>query len=262
MVSKTAVQIGIEFENRVLNLLIESGLEAWRTNKANPDDPEQYKAGFDGGVDIIARCSDPRDYIFYIQCKCHKAELAKTAISEVYAGMHARDGVDGVSVPVVFSTSDASEETRQYAKSLGVELILADDMQRLNHAKVSGTAVYANYGTLMRIMIYHYTHDRTLVDCLPNYYNELSTQNIKESMLAETKVALNDIQSKWDVITSKEFRLQQERQRALDATKHAIIQNIQSVDFYRKDKDCSTCGKKNNGKREVREKPAITKDSG
>ena len=257
MTNKSAVSIGIEFENRVLNLLIESGLEAWRTNKANPDDPEQYKAGFDGGVDIIARCQEPRDYIFYIQCKCHKTELAKTAISEVYAGMHARSGVDGVSIPVVFSTSGASEETRQYAKSLGVELILSDDMNRLNHAKIYGETVYANYGTLMRVLIYHYTKDKDLVNCLPDYYNELSNQNIKSLMLEEAKVSLNDIQSKWDVITSKEFKLQQERQRALDATKYAIIQNIHSVDYYRKDN-----GNKKNVKREVREKPTITKDSG
>ena len=33
-----------------------------------------------------------KDFIFYIQCKHHNKDLTKSAISEVYAGMHARGG--------------------------------------------------------------------------------------------------------------------------------------------------------------------------
>ena len=50
----------------------------------NEADPERYKAGFDGGVDFIATFDvvKPihRNVCFYIQCKCHKEPLTKTAI--------------------------------------------------------------------------------------------------------------------------------------------------------------------------------------
>ena len=95
---KSPVEIGIAYENKVVEILQSCGLTAYRTNKANESDPEQYKAGFDGGVDIIAKYSVTvrkiyKDFVFYIQCKCWNGkELTKSAISEVYAGMHARGG--------------------------------------------------------------------------------------------------------------------------------------------------------------------------
>ena len=52
---KSPVEIGIAYENKVVEILQSCGLTAYRTNKANESDPEQYKAGFDGGVDIIAK---------------------------------------------------------------------------------------------------------------------------------------------------------------------------------------------------------------
>ena len=72
---KSPVEIGIEYENKVVEILNDCGLEAYRTNKANESDPEQYKAGFDGGVDIIAKYSMTvrkiyKDFVFYIQSKC------------------------------------------------------------------------------------------------------------------------------------------------------------------------------------------------
>lgn len=52
--------------------------------QSNEADPERYKAGFDGGVDFIATFDvvKPihRNVCFYIQCKCHKEPLTKTAI--------------------------------------------------------------------------------------------------------------------------------------------------------------------------------------
>ncbi len=54
---KSPVEIGIAYENKVVEILQSCGLTAYRTNKANESDPEQYKAGFDGGVDIIAKYS-------------------------------------------------------------------------------------------------------------------------------------------------------------------------------------------------------------
>lgn len=129
--NESAVAKGLAYEEKVVKNLRAWGLDAHRTNITNPDDPEEYKHGFDGGVDIIARFKAKtklkRDITFYIQCKDHKKELSKSAISEVYAGMHARKNINDICVPVVISESTASQETMQFAKALGVELILAKE---------------------------------------------------------------------------------------------------------------------------------------
>lgn len=45
----SAAAKGKSYEELIVDILNQSGLEAWRTNKANIADPVQYKAGFDGG---------------------------------------------------------------------------------------------------------------------------------------------------------------------------------------------------------------------
>lgn len=52
--STTAVEKGLQFEKAVVDMLNKCGFKAWRTNQSNEADLERYKAGFDGGVDIIA----------------------------------------------------------------------------------------------------------------------------------------------------------------------------------------------------------------
>ena len=47
------VEKGLQFEVAIVNMLTKCGFKAWRTNQSNEADPERYKAGFDGGVDII-----------------------------------------------------------------------------------------------------------------------------------------------------------------------------------------------------------------
>ena len=73
------VEKGLQFEVAIVNMLTKCGFKAWRTNQSNEADPERYKAGFDGGVDIIATFDviKPicRNVCFYIQCKCHKEPL-------------------------------------------------------------------------------------------------------------------------------------------------------------------------------------------
>ena len=141
----SAVDIGLRFEEMVLKQLHTCGLEAWRTNQTNPFDSDKYKHGFDGGVDIIARFHDStkgeKDFTFFIQCKNQKKDLEKTAIAEAYAGMHARKNIGGVCIAVVFSTSDASQETIQYAKDLDVELFLPAQVNVLKEAKTTGKEI-------------------------------------------------------------------------------------------------------------------------
>jgi len=255
---KSPVEIGIEYENRVVEVLQSCGLTAYRTNKANESDPEQYKAGFDGGVDIIAKYSVTvrkiyKDFVFYIQCKCWNGkELTKSAISEVYAGMHARGGESLGSIPVVFATSEASQETRQFADSLGVELILNKEMALIKQAITSSKAVYANYGVLMKIMLYHYTKDKDLIDTLPDTNSNIESITWKDQVLTQTKMDIAMLQSEWDTIANQELKLQQKRQKAIDKTKLAMLRNVQTMDFSRS----------NHEKHIKSDKPTIGMDSG
>lgn len=234
---KSPVEIGIEYENKVVEILNDCGLEAYRTNKANEADPEQYKAGFDGGVDIIAKYSVTvrkiyKDFVFYIQCKCWNGkELTKSAISEVYAGMHARGGASKGSIPVVFATSEASQETRQFAENLGVELILNRELTLISHARTTGSIVYANYGVLMKVLLYHYTKNRDLLETLPDTNSNVESMTWKEQVLSQTQMDLAMIQSEWDTIANQELKLQQKRQKTLDMTKLAVLRNVQTIDY-------------------------------
>lgn len=255
---KSPVEIGIAYENKVVEILQSCGLTAYRTNKANESDPEQYKAGFDGGVDIIAKYSVTvrkiyKDFVFYIQCKCWNGkELTKSAISEVYAGMHARGGASKGSIPVVFATSEASQETRQFAENLGVELILNRELTLISHARTTGSIIYANYGVLMKILLYHYTMNRDLLETLPDTNSNIESITWKDQVLTQTKMDIAMLQSEWDTIASQELKLQQKRQKAIDKTKLAMLRNVQTMDFSRS----------NHEKHIKSDKPTIDMDSG
>jgi len=252
----TPVEKGLRFENNVLKLLKECGIEAWRTNQANPDDPEQYKAGFDGGVDIIGRYTVKgkiyKDFVFYIQCKCQNKDLTKSAISEVYAGMHARNATGAGSIPVVIASGSATTETLQFAKGLGVELILDREIELLSHARAIRKIEYSNYGVLMKVMLYHYTKDRSLLEGLPDTFTSLSNKSIKQSVIEQTEIDIEAIQSEWDSISMQESKLQQKRQKALDKTKVVMLRNLQLSDFSRNSHE----------KHKKNDTPTINMDSG
>ena len=60
---------------------------------------------------------------------------------------------------MVFATSDASQETMQFAKDLGVELFLKDEFTLVKDAEAGLPVPYGNYGNLMRVILYQYTKD-------------------------------------------------------------------------------------------------------
>lgn len=227
-----AVTKGLDYEDRVVKTLTNWGLDAHRTNVTNPDDPEEYKHGFDGGVDIIARYSADtkvkRDLTFYIQCKDHKKELTKSAISEVYAGMHARKATDRLSYAVVVTTTTASQETMQFAKALGVELITAREKEILKYVVQTKHATYDNYGPLMKIIIYHYTKDTIWLDTLPENGNPLSDIAMKEKLLKQTEADFDSAQADLDSADNYERKAKEARQRAIDKQKTAALRAIQA----------------------------------
>lgn len=234
---KNAVIKGMGFEEQVVEMLNQSGLEAWRTNKANQADPVNVKAGFDGGVDIIAKFNHKgrtyKEYTFYIQCKNHKEPLTKSAISEAYAGMHARGGYSDQSVPVVFSTSDASEETIQYAHMLEVELILPADIELITQAKRTKKVPYGNYGTLMKAIMFYFTKDSIWFDTLPDNKSNLSITSMTEQYLEASKVDFDTAQAHLNSAMLLERRAQESRQKALDIQKVAVARSIQAYGHYK-----------------------------
>lgn len=234
---KSPVEIGMAYENSVVEMLQSCDLEAYRTNKANPSDPKQYKAGFDGGVDVIAKYSVKgnvcKNFVFYIQCKHHKENLTKSAISQAYAGMHVRGEFSKGGIPVVFSTADATEETRTFAKTLGVELILKREIALIGHARTTGQIVYADYGVLMKILLHHYTKDSDLLETLPDTNSDSATISLKEQLYWQTKMDIAMLQSELDTIASLELKLQQKKQKMIDKIKIAMFRNVQTIDYSR-----------------------------
>lgn len=233
--NNNAVAKGLAYEEQVTSFLNKYGLDAHRTNVTNPDDPEEYKHGFDGGVDIIARYKSEnkvkRDITFYIQCKDHKNELTKSAISEVYAGMHARKNYHDLCIPVVISSTTASQETMQFAKSLGVELILATEWGILHYINKSNHAVYANYGTLMKLIIYNITKNPEWIENFPENGNPLSDAAIREKMIEQSKTDFDSIQADYDEIEMMEMKLREKKQKALDKQKNAVMRVLQACNL-------------------------------
>ena len=258
MSSNSAVSKGLVFEERVEGILKKSGMKAWRTNKTNPHDPIGYKHGFDGGVDIIATFESglpyERYYDFYIQCKNHANGITKTAINEVYGGMHARHAIDGYSVPVVIAHGDASQETRQYAKELGVELFLSFEMELVESASKGEYIPYGSYGSLVKALLYYHTKDNIWLQTLPQNKNALSEVTATEKLLLYTMSEFDNAQSHLDKANSLARRANEEQQKALD------IQKVVAYRVLEANINLEKRSKKEKSSR--KDKPAIDMDSG
>lgn len=249
----SAVEKGIRFEKRIIEKLTEAGFKAHRTNVTNEHDPENYKHGFDGGVDIIATYeltgTVNKSYTFYIQCKNHAKDLTKTAISEVYAGMKVRNATG---IPVVIAMSNASQETRQYAKELGVELYLIEEDKILKDAKKTGKVAYGNYGVLLKLMLYHYTKDTSLLATLPDCKGAIKAISQTDQFIEDAKKEFDRAQTFLDYADSCDKKAKENRQKALDIQRIAVYRNIRAMEELSKDKK---------GSRD-RERTTIAKDSG
>lgn len=253
---RNAVDIGVSFEESIVKMLQTYGLEAYRTNKTNIHDPEGYKHGFDGGVDIIATfktsLKKDRDFVFFIQCKCQKHPLEKSAISEVYAGMHVRKGFGDSCIPVVIATCEASQETMQYAQELGVELFLSAEENLVKNADQTFKVPYGNYGILTKVLLYQHTKDMVWLDTLPSNGNLLSSASRTEQLLADTKADYDKAQSYMDNADNLERKAREQRQKALDIQRIAAYRAIQIASLENNNKESHT----------KKEKPTVIDDSG
>lgn len=227
----SAVEKGLKFEESVLEFINDCGMKAIRTNKSNEYDPDCYKAGFDGGVDIIAEFETAsifnKSAVFYIQCKCHEAALSKQAVCEVYAGMHARKVNLSNSYAVVFTTSDISQETRQYAKSLEVELFTKTEFSIVQNSMSGMPVEYDNYSTFMKSLLYLITKNTVWLNSLPYTPNNIFSSNTTEEYLKKCKVDFDRAQSYLDSAKALERKAEQERQKALDIQRVTVFRSLQ-----------------------------------
>lgn len=230
---------GIAFEKLITDILNKSGFNAYRTNITNPYDPGEYKHGFDGGVDIIATWESDktakthREFEFFIQCKCHKNDLTKAAIAEVYAGMHARKANENYQLPVVIAVGDASKETLQYAKSLGVELILREEVNVLMQARAGVKIPYKSYGIMTKLILFHHTKDSIWVDTLPIGKKKYDVQNTTDYLLNQANIDFDNAESSLRMAELYDRKANAERRKALDIQKAAVYRSIQASGFLK-----------------------------
>lgn len=111
---------GIDFEKGCVEILEHCGFKASQTGKK------------DRGVDIIASIVIGENVKkYYIQCKYRNKTLSMHPVQEIFTGTHYR-GADGV--PVLITNNHVSYQARQYAKSLGVEIISAPEWIEIKEA--------------------------------------------------------------------------------------------------------------------------------
>lgn len=254
-----AVTKGIEFEQRIEKILKQCGLSACRTNKTNDYDPENYKHGFDGGVDIIAEFKhELRQFTFYIQCKNHMKGITKTAINEVFGGMYARKAVSTNTIPVVIAYGGASQETRQYAKELGVELLLSNEMDIITEASKTKKCEYADYGVLVKAMLFGQTKDINWVKTMPETNTTEDAIGATEEMLHLTMQSFNAAQSHLDAINQYQAKIMEEQQRALNIQRVAVYRVLEAS--IKTAKQCQNC--RQNKQQPKDTTPKIDLDSG
>ena len=221
----SAISKGLSFEEAVVNKLNGLGLKSHRTIVSNIFDPDGYKRGFDGGIDIITEViyNKKKKFTFYIQCKNQANNLTKTAISEAYAGTIFRNHKG---FPVVISTSDASEETRQFAKDLGVELILPEDDSILQQAKITQQYQARDYGNLMRMILYRYTKDASLLKALRNLRVPFADKKAYNETLKTVASEFNNAQALLDDADKHERLASEARQKSLTIQKSVAYNTI------------------------------------
>lgn len=242
--SELSANKGFQYEMAITKLLNECGLKAVRTNKTNEYDPENYKHGFDGGIDIIATFDTKgkyeRHFEFYIQCKNHIKDLTKSAISEVYGGMHARKATCDCCVPVVIASGNASQETRQFAKDLGVELFLSKEFFMIKDAQKNNPVDFGKCGILVKAMLYGITKDESLLQTLPESKNRLAEITLNEQLMLASMSDLDCAQSWLDSAEYHERRAREERQKALDIQRIVVYRALEMGKGTSKEKDTPT----------------------
>lgn len=120
---------GITFEDKVYHMLTAMDFTVTKTGGPN-----------DNGIDMIARMHFNTDIIpaFALQIKAWNKEVTKSAVQEVFTGVHY---YRASYIPVVFTISNVTLPTREFAKHLGVQIISKTEINLIvdtfRHKKIS-----------------------------------------------------------------------------------------------------------------------------
>lgn len=212
MISDTMIgcKTGIDYENKVLSMLLGLGFKAQRVGKN------------DNGVDIFAsKFINKTEYKFNIQCKYYNTPLGKAPIQQVFTGT---SYYNNGGIPVVITNNSVTYEARLYAKELGVEIIADIEQEEMRQVIKTKTLINRNQGKLLSIMYAIIIHDKTLI---PDIQSKEPKRSNKEELIKE-------ITSKYDMaeeMSREAARLSLEAanktQESLRLQKEAMLMNLE-----------------------------------
>lgn len=208
--TKIDCKTGIDYENKVVSMLIGLGFKAQRVGKN------------DNGVDIFSSITiDGVEYKFNIQCKYYNTPLGKAPIQQVFTGT---SYYNNGGIPVVITNNSVTYEARIYAKELGVEIIGDIEKEEMRQVIKTKTLINRNQGKLLSIMYAIIIHDKTLI---PDIQSKESKRSNKEELIKE-------ITSKYDMaeeMSREAARLSLEAanktQESLRLQKEAMLMNLE-----------------------------------
>ena len=212
MISDTMIgcKTGIDYENKVVSMLLGLGFKAQRVGKN------------DNGVDIFAsKFINKTEYKFNIQCKYYNTPLGKAPIQQVFTGT---SYYNNGGIPVVITNNSVTHEARLYAKELGVEIIADIEQEEMRQVIKTKTLINRNQGKLLSIMYAIIIHDKTLI---PDIQSKEPKRSNKEELIKE-------ITSKYDMaeeMSREAARLSLEAanktQESLRLQKEAMLMNLE-----------------------------------
>lgn len=208
--TKIDCKTGIDYENKVVSMLIGLGFKAQRVGKN------------DNGVDIFSSITiDGVEYKFNIQCKYYNTPLGKAPIQQVFTGT---SYYNNGGIPVVITNNSVTYEARIYDKELGVEIIGDIEKEEMRQVIKTKTLINRNQGKLLSIMYAIIIHDKTLI---PDIQSKESKRSNKEELIKE-------ITSKYDMaeeMSREAARLSLEAanktQESLRLQKEAMLMNLE-----------------------------------
>lgn len=208
--TKIDCKTGIDYENKVVSMLLSLGFKAQRVGKN------------DNGVDIFAsKFINKTEYKFNIQCKYYNTPLGKAPIQQVFTGT---SYYNNGGIPVVITNNSVTHEARIYAKELGVEIIADIEQEEMRQVIKTKTLINRNQGKLLSIMYAIIIHDKTLI---PDIQSKEPKRSNKEELIKE-------ITSKYDMaeeMSREAARLSLEAanktQESLRLQKEAMLMNLE-----------------------------------
>ena len=209
--TKIECKTGIDYENKVVSMLLGLGFKAQRVGKN------------DNGVDIFSSITiNKTEYKFNIQCKYYNTTLGKAPIQQVFTGT---SYYNNGGIPVVITNNSVTFEARLYAKELGVEIIGDIEQEEMRHVFKTKTLINRNQGKLLSIMYAIIMNDPGLIPDIQS--QEKVVNSDKEKLIKE-------IISKYDMaeeMSREAARLSLEAanktQESLRLQKEAMLMNLE-----------------------------------